>query len=157
MNVTALLIARRESVAGAVAANSAGYSMAPVAMIAPWPGIRRGTDAVVPSVPGLVSEIVVPSKSETWSLPARARATTSSAAARNCAKFSFSAPFTLGTRSERAPSDLTTSTARPKRISPRRTRTGSPPAASNASFMTGKASIPRMMAHEIRCVKEILD
>ncbi len=111
----------------------------------------------MPSVPGLVSEIVVPSKSEICSLPARARVTMSSEAARNCAKLSACAFFTLGTRREREPSDFVTSTARPKRISPRRTRTGSPEAASNASFMTGKASIPRMMAHEIRWVNEILD
>ena len=42
-------------------------------MIAPCPGSSRGTDAVVPSVPGLVSETVVPSKSESFSLPERAR------------------------------------------------------------------------------------
>ena len=34
--------------------------MAPVAMIAPCPGISRGVDPIVPTVPGLVSEIVVP-------------------------------------------------------------------------------------------------
>ena len=32
-------------------------------MMAPWPGIRRGTDCTVPSVPGLVSDTVVPAKS----------------------------------------------------------------------------------------------
>ena len=37
--------------------------MAPVAMMAPWPGISRGTEPSVPTVPGLVSEMVVPSKS----------------------------------------------------------------------------------------------
>ena len=89
VKVTALLIARRESVEGADAANSAGYSIAPVAMIAPCPGIRRGTEAVVPSVPGLVSEIVVPSKSGICSLPERARAIRSSDAATNRAKSSF--------------------------------------------------------------------
>ena len=79
--MTTLEIARRDSVAGAIARNSAGYSIAPVAMIAPWPGISRGTDAVVPRVPGFVSEIVVPSKSDSLILPVRARVTTSSAAA----------------------------------------------------------------------------
>jgi hypothetical protein len=73
VNVTTLLTASRESVDGELAAKAAGYSMAPVAMMAPCPGIRRGTEAVVPRVPGFVSEIVVPSKSETWSLPVRAR------------------------------------------------------------------------------------
>ena len=52
--------------------------MAPVAMIAPCPGIRRGIEPTVPTVPGLVSEIVTPSKSATVSLLPRARATRSS-------------------------------------------------------------------------------
>ena len=47
-------------------------------MIAPCPGISRGIDAMVPTVPGLVSEIVVPWKSAGVSLPLRARATRSS-------------------------------------------------------------------------------
>ena len=105
VKVTTLLIARRESVAGAEAANSAGYSMAPVAMMAPWPGISRGTDAVVPSVPGIgQGDRRALEVRRSAVCPARARATTSSEAARNCAKFSFSAPFTLGTRRERVPS-----------------------------------------------------
>ena len=33
---------------------SGGKSSAPTPMIAPWPGMSRGTDWVVPSVPGLV-------------------------------------------------------------------------------------------------------
>ncbi len=33
--------------------------MAPVAMMAPWPSIRRGLEDMVPTVPGLVSEMVV--------------------------------------------------------------------------------------------------
>ena len=125
--MTTLEIPSRESEAGAMAANSAGYSIAPVAMMAPWPGRRRGTEAVVPSVPGLVSETVVPSKSETLSLPVRARVTTSSAAARYSEKRIDSTPGTLGTRSVREPSALATSTASPSRIRPRRTRAGSPP------------------------------
>ena len=78
VKVTTWLIARRESTAGEVAENSAGYSIAPVATITLCPGIRRGTEAVVPSVPGFVSETVVPSKSESLSFPPRARETTSS-------------------------------------------------------------------------------
>ena len=38
--------------------NSAGYSIAPAPTIAPWPDISRGTECTVPSVPGLVREIV---------------------------------------------------------------------------------------------------
>ena len=52
--------------------------MAPVAMMAPWPGISRGFDPMVPTVPGLVSEMVVPSKSATASLFSRVRAIRSS-------------------------------------------------------------------------------
>ena len=52
--------------------------MAPTPMMAPWPGMRRGTECSVPIVPGLVSEIVVPWKSATVSLPLRALRTTSS-------------------------------------------------------------------------------
>ena len=95
-------------------------------MIAPWPGMSRGTEAVVPRVPGFVSETVVPSKSDSLSLPVRARVTTSSAAATNSAKLIVSTPLTLGTRSVREPSGFATSTARPKRTSSRRTRAGSP-------------------------------
>ena len=47
-------------------------------MIAPWPVISRGTEWLVPMVPGLVRLIVVPAKSETWSLPPRALRITSS-------------------------------------------------------------------------------
>ena len=52
--------------------------MAPVATMVPWPGIRRGTDAVVPSVPGLVRLIVAPTKSSGDSLLARAPSTSCS-------------------------------------------------------------------------------
>ena len=58
--------------------NSAGYSIAPTPMIVPWPCISRGTEWLVPSVPGLVSEIVVPAKSSAVRLPARALRTMSS-------------------------------------------------------------------------------
>ena len=58
--VIALLIPSCESVVGAIAWYSAGYSIAPVAMITDCPAIRRGIDATVPMVSGFVSEIVVP-------------------------------------------------------------------------------------------------
>ncbi len=155
--MTTLEIARLESVAGAIARNCAGNSIAPVAMMAPWPGISRGTDAVVPRVPGFVSEIVVPSKSDSLSLPVRARVTTSSAAATSSAKVIIPAPRTFGTRRVREPSAFETSTARPKRTSSRRTRAASPLEPSNASFMPGYASRARRIAHAKTCVKEIFD
>ena len=69
--------------------------------MAPWPGIRRGTEPSVPTVPGLVSVIVVPSKSSMVSLFARARVTMSSNASTYWAKFSAPASLILGTLSER--------------------------------------------------------
>src|ERR1035438_4113033 len=48
--------------------------MVPVAIMAPCPSISRGTEPTVPTVPGLVSEMVVPSKSWTVNLLLRARA-----------------------------------------------------------------------------------
>ncbi len=47
-------------------------------MIAPWPFISRGTEWLVPIVPGLVRLIVVPWKSLTASLLLRALRTMSS-------------------------------------------------------------------------------
>jgi hypothetical protein len=58
--------------------NCAGYSIAPTPMIAPWPCISRGTEWLVPSVPGLVSVMVVPAKSSACRLPARALCTIAS-------------------------------------------------------------------------------
>ena len=45
--------------------------IAPVAMIEPWPFMRRGTEATVPIPPGLVSEMLVPWKSSAVSLFSR--------------------------------------------------------------------------------------
>jgi len=52
--------------------------IAPDATIVPWPAIRRGTEAVVPRVPGLVSVIVPPLMSSGESLLERALSTRSS-------------------------------------------------------------------------------
>ena len=68
VSVMTLLTAIRASVSGAAPWNSAGYSIAPTPMIAPWPFISRGTEWTVPMVPGLVRLIVVPAKSSTVSL-----------------------------------------------------------------------------------------
>ena len=100
--------------------------MVPTAMMAPWPGIRRGTEPSVPTVPGLVSEMVVPSKSSSVSLLLRARATMSSNASMYCAKLSESAFLTLGTLSERVPSLPATSTAMPILTCSRTARKGWP-------------------------------
>ena len=49
-----------ERACGVIAWYSAGYSIAPVAMMTHCPAIRRGFEETVPIVPGLVSEMVVP-------------------------------------------------------------------------------------------------
>jgi hypothetical protein len=59
----------------AIALNSGGYPMAPVATIVPCPFISRGTDAIVPMPPGLVRTSVAPANSSATSLPIRARET----------------------------------------------------------------------------------
>ncbi len=73
-----LLIALRVIVSSDAPWNSGGYSIEPTPRMAPWPFIRRGTEWLVPMVPGLVRLIEVPWKSETWSLPLRALRTRSS-------------------------------------------------------------------------------
>ena len=83
-------------------------------MMAPWPCISRGTEWLVPMVPGLVSVIVVPAKSSTVSWSARAFLTISSYAAQNWAKSSVSQLLMLGTSSWRVPSGLGMSIARPR-------------------------------------------
>ena len=78
MRVITLLMALRVIVCSEAPWYSGGYSIAPTPMMAPCPRISRGTEWLVPIVPGLVSEIVVPWKSSTVSLPSRALRTTSS-------------------------------------------------------------------------------
>ena len=73
-----LLIARSTSWSGFIPLNSAGYSMAPTPTMVPCPAISRGTEWLVPIVPGLVRLIVVAAKSSVVRLPVRARRTMSS-------------------------------------------------------------------------------
>jgi hypothetical protein len=68
-----LLIARSVSASSFMPLNSAGYSIAPTPTIVPCPAISRGTEWLVPIVPGLVMLIVVSAKSSVVSLPLRAR------------------------------------------------------------------------------------
>ena len=78
VSVMILLIALRVMVSSAAPWNSGGNSIDPTPMIAPCPFISRGTEWLVPIVPGLVRLIDVPAKSVTWSLPLRALRTRSS-------------------------------------------------------------------------------
>ncbi len=95
-------------------------------MITPCPGISRGADCVVPTVPGFVSEIVVPMKSSGEIVPWRDRATRSSKAATSAAKLSVCASLTFGTSSVREPSFFWTSIAIPSRTLSRWIRCGRP-------------------------------
>ena len=88
--------------------------------------MSRGAEAVVPTVPGLVSETVVPLKSSGLIAPLRERATWSSNAFRKPAKSSLFASLMLGTSSVRVPSFLWTSTAIPSRTASRWMRWAAP-------------------------------
>ncbi len=114
VSVITLATLMSESLSGSEPWNSGGYSIEPTPMIVPWPCISRGTEWLVPIVPGLVRVMVVPAKSSTASLPARAFFTICSYAAQNCAKSSVSQFLMLGTRSCRVPSSLGRSMARPR-------------------------------------------
>ncbi len=59
---------RSASIAWSAAWNSTGKSSEPTPMMAPCPGMSRGTDWTVPMVPGLVSVMVAPAKSSGVSL-----------------------------------------------------------------------------------------
>ncbi len=59
---------RSASITGSAPRHSAGKSMAPTPTMTPWPGMSRGTDCLVPMVPGLVRVMVAPAKSSTVSL-----------------------------------------------------------------------------------------
>jgi hypothetical protein len=121
--------------------NSAGYSIAPTPTIVPWPTVRRGTEWLVPIVPGLVSEIVTPEKSSAVSLFVRALRTMSSYDAQNCEKLMFSQPLRARTTSVRDPSLPFMSMARPRLTCPGSTTAGLPFSSSpKCRFMFGKSA-----------------
>ncbi len=92
----------------------AGSAIDPVATIVPWPGIRRGTEATVPSPPGFVSVMFAPCRSSGDSDPSRVLRIMSSYTSRKVAKSMPSAPLMTGTISVRVPSLRCTSTASPR-------------------------------------------
>ena len=94
--------------------------MAPTPTITPWPGMRRGTEWTVPSVPGLVMVIVVPARSSAVSLPVRGPVLTGLVGGVELREVSVSACLMFGTTSVRVPSGRSRSTARP-RLTPWRT------------------------------------
>ncbi len=109
-----LLMPVRDRVSSDAPSYAAGNSIEPTPTIRPWPFIRRGTEWLVPIVPGLVRLTVVPWKSAISSLPPRALRMSSSYAVQKAAKFIFSAPLIEGTSSCRVPSGLGRSIARPR-------------------------------------------
>ena len=66
------------SVSGCALPMPGGYAMEPVATMVPCPAISRGTEAIVPRPPGLVSVIEAPRSSSGLTWPARVRPTRSS-------------------------------------------------------------------------------
>ena len=107
----------------------------------------------MPTVPGFVSETVVPMKSSGRIAPLRARPIRSSNAFSSPAKLSFCASLMFGTSSVREPSFFWTSTAIPRRTWFRWMRWGWASSSANASFRRGKASSARRIAQATRCVK----
>jgi hypothetical protein len=114
------------SARGSAAWYSAGTSMVPTPTMTPWPGMRRGTDWTVPMVPGLVSVKVTPAKSSGVTLLRLTLPISSSYRAWKAAKSSVSASLMHGTNRVRLPSDLATSTARPRPTWGWRTTAGLP-------------------------------
>ena len=136
-----LLMPILESVSWLAPWNSAGYSIAPTPTIVPWPCISRGTEWLVPRVPGLVSEIVVPLKSSAVRLPLRALRTISSYADQNWAKLSDSQPLIETTTSVRCPLALPgRSMARPRLTCSGCTTVGLPSTSAKCRFITGNSA-----------------
>jgi hypothetical protein len=94
---------------------------------------------LVPIVPGLVSEIVVPWKSSTVSRASRALRTMSSYAVQKAAKSIVSAPLMLGTRSWRVPSFFCMSIASPRLMWAGVIWLGLPSTTSKPTFISGIA------------------
>ena len=80
--------------------------IAPTPTMTPWPGMRRGTECIVPIVPGFVIDTVVPAKSSGVSLLVRAPSDEVLVRGVEAAKSSVSACLMFGTSSVRVPSDF---------------------------------------------------
>src|SRR2546423_647848 len=128
--------------------------IAPVAMIEPWPFMRRGTEATVPMVPGFVSVMVAPAKSSGRSLLPRAFSMSDSYVAWKVAKSIRSACLMTGTTRARLPSFFSTSTARPRFTPCGSKRCGFPSTSWNAWVITGSCFAACTIANPIRCVNE---
>ena len=118
-----------------------GKPIAPVATIVPWPLISRGTEAIVPMPPGLVSETLAPWRSSAVSVFSRARVMRSPNASRNSGNESRPASRMTGTISVRPPSLRSTSTAMPRLTAPASSTCGLPSISWKARAMTGICSV----------------
>src|SRR3954451_13429343 len=156
VSVITLLMALRAIASAEAPCHSGGYSIAPTPMIVPWPRISRGTEWLVPIVPGLVSEIVVPWKSSTPRAAMRALRTTSSYAVQNAAKSIVSAPLMFGTSSCRVPSFFCMSIARPRLIWAGVIWLGLPSMVSKPTFISGIALSALTRAKPMMWVNETL-
>ena len=133
-----------------------GQVMPPVATIVPCPLMRRGTDALVPKPPGLVSVTPAPLSSSGLILPTRERWMRSSNAARK--PWNPSAPQSrmTGTSSDRLPSLRSTSTAIPRSTVSRGTLWGLPSTRAKAVAMPGVLCTARTIAQAMMCVNDNL-
>ena len=115
-------------------------------MIVPCPRMRRGTDAAVPRPPGLVSEMLAPTRSSAPSVFVRAFSTSASYAETKAANGIRPASEITGTISVREPSRFSTSTASPRFTCPSRTRWGFPSISAKWSAITGISCAARAIA-----------
>jgi hypothetical protein len=90
------------------------------------PFIRRGTEAIVPMPPGLVSWTFAPTRSSAPSLFSRALAISASKAALKSEKLRRPASRMTGTINVRVPSFFSTSTAMPRFTASSSMRVGLP-------------------------------
>ena len=131
-----------------------GRTIAPVAMMQPCPGIRRGTDATVPIPPGFVRVIVAPCMSSGDSDPSRVLRIISSYTSRKPAKSIASAPLITGTINVREPSLRCTSTASPRFTCSCTMRCGLPSSSPNVWLIPGWSRTAAAIAYPIRWVNE---
>src|SRR5882757_8617434 len=156
VSVMILLIACCASISSLMPPNSAGYSIAPTPMIVPSPLISRGMECTVPIPPGLVRLIVTPAKSSAVSLLVRALRISSSYAAQNAVKSIRSQALIAATTSDRLPSSLCRSMARPRLTCAGRTTAGLPSITANQLFISGVVTNAFTIAYPMMWVKETL-
>ncbi len=120
----------------------------------PWPVISRGTEATVPSPPGLVRVMFVPTKSSAVSAFSRVLRTSSSYLAWNDLKSVLSAAGMQGTIRAREPSFFSTSTAIPRFTAPWSTTFGLPSRISKLRAIAGHSRPASTIAQAIRCVND---